>query len=250
MINELQSIIRLQEIDQQIALLQKWIHSLPSHLRDIEKQLDDVHKAHEAAQESIAANQRQRRQYDTEIQGLEQKISKYNHQLLDVKTNEEYKALLHEIEFSKNEIQKIEDKILELMLAAEENEKALQETEQERKRQQQEVAKEKQEAEQATEVKRKEWGALEQEREQIVGALSDSVVDLYHRIAKLRDGVVVAEVQDQICTICHVKLRPQTFNEVMRNVEIIQCSNCSRILYWIPPIEKAAVVPPVESACD
>jgi predicted nucleic acid-binding Zn-ribbon protein len=42
----------------------------------------------------------------------------------------------------------------------------------------------------------------------------------------------MAEARDGICTICHVRLRPQVFNNVRGNEEIIQCDSCQRILYW------------------
>lgn len=243
MSNKLQSVIQLQELDKRIATLQAWIDALPHHLLEIEKQLQDITQAHNAAKERIAANQRQRRQFDVEIQTIDQKISKYNHQLLDVKTNEEYKALLREIDFGKSEIKRIEDKILELMIAVEGDEAALQATGAELRRQQQTIAKEKQEAEEASRKKQEELNKLKTDRQVVEQSIGDSVMELYQRIAKLRDGVAVAEARDQVCTVCHVKLRPQTFNEVMRNQEIIQCSNCSRILYWVPPQEPAAAAP-------
>jgi predicted nucleic acid-binding Zn-ribbon protein len=54
-------------------------------------------------------------------------------------------------------------------------------------------------------------------------------------VAKRRHGVAVAEARDGICTICHVRLRPQVFNTVRRNDEVIQCDSCQRILYFVPP---------------
>lgn len=249
---QLQSIIHLQELDQQISALRAWIEALPRHLQEIEKQLNDIIQSCHNVKEKMAANQRQRWQYDADIQAIEQKVSKYNNQLLDVKSNEEYKALLHEIEFNKSEIRKIEDKILELMIAAERDEEQLKKTEAELKRQEQQVVQEKKEAERATQLKQGELDALLNKREELLHTIGDSIMDLYGRIAKLRDGIVVAEARDQICMVCHVMLRPQTYNEVMRNTEIIQCSNCGRVLYWIPPSQPAspALTPSAEPARD
>ena len=47
-------------------------------------------------------------------------------------------------------------------------------------------------------------------------------------------GLAVAEARDGLCTVCHVRLRPQIFNEVRRNDSIIQCDSCTRILYFVP----------------
>ena len=53
-------------------------------------------------------------------------------------------------------------------------------------------------------------------------------------MSQRRNGVAVAEARDGICTICHVRLRPQVFNTVRRNEEIVQCDSCNRILYFVP----------------
>ena len=47
-------------------------------------------------------------------------------------------------------------------------------------------------------------------------------------------GVAMAEAKDGICTICHVRLRPQVFNTVLKNEAVIQCDHCQRILYFVP----------------
>ena len=53
-------------------------------------------------------------------------------------------------------------------------------------------------------------------------------------MSKRRNGVAMAEARDGICTICHVRLRPQVFNTVLRNEAVIQCDHCQRILYFVP----------------
>jgi predicted nucleic acid-binding Zn-ribbon protein len=53
----------------------------------------------------------------------------------------------------------------------------------------------------------------------------------------------VAEARDGICTICHVRLRPQVFNNVRLNADIIQCDSCQRILYFVPAAPAAVEQP-------
>jgi predicted nucleic acid-binding Zn-ribbon protein len=57
---------------------------------------------------------------------------------------------------------------------------------------------------------------------------------MFDLVSKRRNGLAVAEARDGICTICHVRLRPQIFNTVRRNEEIIQCDTCQRILFFVP----------------
>jgi predicted nucleic acid-binding Zn-ribbon protein len=56
---------------------------------------------------------------------------------------------------------------------------------------------------------------------------------IFELVSSRRNGVALAEARDGICTICHVRLRPQVFNNVRRNEEIIQCDSCNRILYFV-----------------
>ena len=83
------------------------------------------------------------KKFETAIQDLQGKISKYRDQSLDVKTNDQYKALLHEIQFAESEIRANEDQILELMVNAEAREKQVKAAEAELKAETAEIEKEK-----------------------------------------------------------------------------------------------------------
>ena len=72
------------------------------------------------------------------------------------------------------------------------------------------------------------------ERGRLVGELSKDVLKIYERIAHGRKGIALAEAKDGLCSACHVRLRPQVYNEVRRNDSIIQCDSCTRILYFVP----------------
>jgi predicted nucleic acid-binding Zn-ribbon protein len=56
---------------------------------------------------------------------------------------------------------------------------------------------------------------------------------LFERIAHGRKGIAIAEAKDGLCTVCHVRLRPQVFNDVRRNDSLTQCESCTRILYFV-----------------
>jgi uncharacterized protein len=86
-----------------------------------------------------------------------------------------------------------------------------------------------------------EHAKLEQElarltaaRSEVIATLSRDVLSLFERVAHGRKGIAVAEARDGLCTVCHVRLRPQAFNEVKRNDALHQCDSCTRILYYIP----------------
>jgi predicted nucleic acid-binding Zn-ribbon protein len=72
------------------------------------------------------------------------------------------------------------------------------------------------------------------ERSTLVAAMNPQVLATFERIAQRRNGVAMAQARDGVCTICHVRLRPQVFNTVLKNEQILQCDHCNRILYYVP----------------
>jgi predicted nucleic acid-binding Zn-ribbon protein len=86
---------------------------------------------------------------------------------------------------------------------------------------------------------------LSGERKTLVSSLDPKVFAMFESVARRRHGVAMAQARDGICTICHVRLRPQIFNTVLRNEEILQCDSCGRILYYVPgPPASAGTAPP------
>jgi predicted nucleic acid-binding Zn-ribbon protein len=72
------------------------------------------------------------------------------------------------------------------------------------------------------------------ERATVVAQISREALAIFDRVAHGRKGVAMAEARDGLCSVCHVRLRPQVYNDVRRNDSVIQCESCSRILYYVP----------------
>src|SRR5205814_8816037 len=115
----------------------------PKRVTAIEAKLAGTKAGLEKARAAVKTDEAARRKHETAITDLRGKISKYRDKSLDVKTNEQYKALLHEIQFAEQEITANEDKILELMVTAEAREKQVQDAEAELTEETAEIEKEK-----------------------------------------------------------------------------------------------------------
>src|SRR3981081_3502031 len=146
MLLEIENLLRLQDADKEIRRLQDEIAELPKRVAVIEHKLADTKAGLEKAQAAVKADEAARRKYDTAITDLRGKISKYRDQSLAVKTNDQYKALLHEIPCSEQENAGNEEKILELMLNAETRKKEVKAAQAELKAETAEIEKEKEEA--------------------------------------------------------------------------------------------------------
>jgi predicted nucleic acid-binding Zn-ribbon protein len=241
MLPEVENLIELRQADQEIQRLREEIAALPKRVAAIEQKLAGTKASLEVAKAAIKTDEAARRKYETAIQDLQSKISKYRDQSLEVKTNEQYKALLHEIQFAERDIRANEDKILELMVNSEAREKDVKAAELELKEETAEIEKEKAVARERTvedEKQLTEWNA---KRHKARAAVPSDLLQHYDRVTKHR-GSGIAEARDQKCMGCQVMLRPQTFNEV-RTGQIVKCDSCQRILYYNPANEKQVAAP-------
>src|SRR5437879_385467 len=226
MLPDVENLIALQQADREILRLKEEIAALPKRVAAIEQKLAGTKAALEKAKAAIKADEAARRKYETAIQDLQGKISKYRDQSLEVKTNEQYKALLHEIQFAEQDIRGNEDKILELMVNSEAREKDVKAAELELKEETAEIEKEKIAARERTVEDEKQLSEWNAKREKARSAVSADLLQHYDRVTKYR-GSGIAKARDQKCMGCQVMLRPQTFNEV-RTGQIMKSSSCRR----------------------
>ena len=233
---DLERLIELEKVDREIARLTEEIAALPKRVALIEEKLAGHKAAVEKAKAGIKNNEASRRKLESDIQGFQQKIIKYREQSSGVKTNDEYKALMHEIEFAEKQISGCEDKILELMIALETDEKGVKAAEAELKTESAEVEKEKAEAHTRTADDEKLLTELRAKQGQLRTQVNDSALAHYDRVMRQRKSAI-AEARDQKCMACFVMIRPQNWEEIRTNQQIISCSSCGRILYYDPAHE-------------
>ena len=242
MIPDLEGLIRLQAVESELKRTDGELAQLPARQAEMEARLAAERGTLDGLKASLDGSQKARKREEGALQDLEAKRSKYKGQLMDVKTNKEYTAMLHEIEGVEREIRAREDVILGEMESAETFAAELKKEEdvfrKEEARHKQEVA--------ALEAERHELTArrerLAAERAQVEGTISSEVRELFQRVARLR-GAAVAAAREGRCQECHLLLRLQMYSELKRNDAITQCPQCNRILYYDPPVAAEAPQP-------
>jgi predicted nucleic acid-binding Zn-ribbon protein len=242
MLPEIENLLHLQEADKEIRRLQDEVAELPKRVAAIERKLAGTQAQLDKAQAAVKADEATRRKYDTTIADLRGKISKYRDQSLDVKTNDQYKALLHEIQFAEKEITATEDKILELMLNADARDKEVKAAQAELKAEAAEIEKEKNDARRRTAEDEKQLTEWRAKRDQMRAGVGEDLLRHYERVSKFR-GSGIAEVLDHKCMGCQVMLRPQTYNDVRTGQQTVVCDSCQRVLYFNPAHEMQALEP-------
>ena len=211
---------QLTHIPQETAKLEKQISTREDDLKKAEARLLDVKKSYKLKEIEITDN--------------EEKMAKLNTQTFAVKTNEEYRAILSEIDFLKKRNKEVEDEMIGLM---EEEEKLKNSIDTVRAETKDYTENTRSRISDLTRKKQTLEERLKMTRANLddqFAKLPEDVRGLYARVAKVRDKAVCAIV-DNTCTGCYANLTHQFLNELKKRNAILLCDNCGRILVYTPP---------------
>ncbi len=228
---QLATLLEIQAIEQRLREVDAEIAALPRRVVEIESKLAGAQKARDQARAAQSGNASERRSVDGEIETLRAKVTKIRGHSSEVKTNQEYKALLDEIAFAEAQIGKHEERLLEIMEEAEALERRAAAADQELASQQAEVATESAAAAQRTAADRALRQQLAAERDRLRGQADERWLRRFDLVLRMR-GQALAMVDREACAGCRVRLRPQFLQEMSTAPErLFVCESCGRILY-------------------
>ncbi|MBI2683100.1 MAG: hypothetical protein HYX26_07795 [Acidobacteriales bacterium] len=229
----LQNMMALERVTLEITRLNDEVAALPRKVAEIEAKLDRAKTQVEAAQKAIKDSDSQKKKHESDIQDWQQKIVKFREQSSAVKTNDQYRALMHEIEYAEQQIAGLEEKILIGMESVDGLQAQLKAAQTELKADIAEVEAEKEHARSLTAEDEKKLAELRAEQAKLRGELDPSMVAHFDRVVAKRKNAM-AEAFEQKCLACNVMMRPQRYNELLSGAELITCDSCGRILYVDP----------------
>jgi uncharacterized protein len=229
----LEKLLRLQEVALAIEKLNRELTAIPVRIQDLDQSLAR-HRAEVAkAKDDLATHQKDRRKLEGDLQAVEAKIGKYQTQLMEVKTNKEYTAMLHEIDRAKGDRDAVDTNILQAMEAADALEATI-------KQKEAALAQEIQQVTSSETVLRDEQKDLESkragldaERQGIEAQIAPEMVAEFNRISRSRGGLAVARVANGLCQGCSVRIQPRIIQQIRRNEGILRCESCKRFLYLL-----------------
>src|SRR5438128_310026 len=120
MLPDLERVIRLQQLETTADDARRKIADHPQRAQALDERLAAARAALDGIKARLTEAQNKRRAEEKEVSTVQTRLAKYKDQLLEVKTNREYQAMLHEIETAQNDIKGREDRILETMMESDE----------------------------------------------------------------------------------------------------------------------------------
>jgi len=229
--SELEQLLILQDRDQKIRQIRTEIETVPLRRSSLEAQL----AASKASVETLKHKARQvevdRKRLELDVGTRTETISRLKTQQYQTRKNEEFRAIGHEIERYENEIRKIEDDELELMVLADKVKADLAEEQKKATAAQNSIARQTADLEEKSKALESQLQGLSKERSELTGKIDEDLLGRFERLFKSKGDAAVVAVEHGVCTGCHMKVTTATAAQVKAGKEIVSCENCGRILY-------------------
>ena len=228
---DLRKLIALQDIEKNIAVLHKKVSEIPAKTGELQAAAERVKAAYEEKVALTKELANRRRTLEGEVDLARTKLSRLKDQLMTVKTNKEYTAMLNEIRTAETHIRNEEDKILDVMEEMESGEKAINLAETEIRRECTAIDDEIRRMNESAPALEGELEKLRGEKAAVEAGVDPEFIAQYRRIADARKGIALAEAKEELCSACHVRIRPQMYADLLLTETILFCDSCSRILF-------------------
>jgi len=228
---ELEQLLVLQDRQQRIKQIETEIGTVPLQRKSLEAQLAASVAAVEVLKQKARHVEMDRKKLELDVGTRAETISRLKTQQYQTRKNDEFQAIGHEIERYENEIRKIEDEELELMVQADKIKADLGEEEQTAAAVSESVARQTNDLEVKSTTLQSRLEELTKERAEIAGKIEEDLLSRFERLFKSKGDAVLVALEHEVCTGCHMKVTAQTAHRVKAGREIVSCENCGRILY-------------------
>jgi uncharacterized protein len=228
---ELEQLLVLQDRQQKIKQIQTEIETVPLQRKSLEAQLAASVAGVEVLKQKNRHVEMDRKKLELDVGTRAETIARLKTQQYQTRKNDEFQAIGHEIERYENEIRKIEDEELELMVQADTIKVDLAEEEKKAGVVRESIARQTKDLDAKATTLQSQLEELSKERAEIAGKIDEDLLSRFERLFKSKGDAVVVALEHEVCTGCHMKVTTQTAHRVKAGKEIVSCENCGRILY-------------------
>jgi predicted nucleic acid-binding Zn-ribbon protein len=118
------------------------------------------------------------------------------------------------------------------MEATDQQRQAYRAHEQQERAAQQALLEQRQQLQHVQETLRRTMLAAQAQRQQTAVGLDAKLYEQYQKVAAQHSGRGVAQLQEGVCSGCHLKVPPQLISEIRLQTQLFTCPHCRLILLW------------------
>ena len=229
--SELEQLLILQDRQQKIRHIQAEIRTVPLERAHLESQLAATAASVETLKQKARQVEVDRKNLELDVGTRAESIARLKTQQYQTRKNDEFRAIGHEIERYENEIRKLEDQELELMIEADKLKAEVEVADKSARATKESIARQLADLESKSKALGSQQQELESERQALAAQIDDDVLDQFERLFNSKGDAAVVAVEHGVCTGCHMKITTATAASVKAGKEIVNCENCGRILY-------------------
>ena len=225
------NLLRFQELDEKRLTLGQQLAAVPRDIAVVEARIAAEKSAIEAAKTEWHGFESKKKLLETEILGTEEQVAKYRNQQLQVRKNDEYQALTHEIETAQGQIGTLEEEEIRVMFSIDEAKQRFAAAEA--------VLKQNISSYEAKIRTLRERGTqlaaeLRAAQDTVAAARADVPalqLRLYDRLAEKPGHPVCVPIIAGKCGGCHLKVPTHIEVQARGGAELTTCDQCGRVVY-------------------
>lgn len=228
---EISSLLAVQEAESRVLTAEAELKQVPAERHKVQAQIAAEEAALEAEKKTLQELEVRRQALETEVGQAEAQVVKYKTQQLEVKKNDEYQALTHEIEQMGDKISRLESEELEIMMSIDETRAA---NETAAKQHQTEIAALRKELTFLDEREQAARASLDEARTAVETAratVEKPLIRHYDNARRSAKAPWIVPLDGALCQGCRLKVSNETLSAVRRASELPRCDNCGRIVY-------------------
>jgi predicted nucleic acid-binding Zn-ribbon protein len=229
--SELEQLLVLQDRQQKIRQIQAEIKTVPLEREHLESQLAASAAGVDALKQKARQLEVERKRLELDVGTRSESIARLKTQQYQTRKNDEFQAIGHEIERYENEIRKLEDQELELMIEADKLKTEIETADKNARATKDTISRQLSDLDSKSETLDNQQRELQKERGALAAEIDADLLDQFERLFNSKGDAAVVAVEHGVCTGCHMKVTTATASRVKAGKEIVSCENCGRILY-------------------
>lgn len=230
----IEKILDLQERDRRLRQLSQELTDIPARKQLVETRLQQHRDAVKQAQDALNHNLSATKQIELDVDSRQARIRKFLDEQTKVKNNDQYRALDQEIRGLRKQIREIEEREIKLMEEAEGLKARVTELKESLEREEKGVGTDTGMLDERLAQIREEQGALQTKRDEMAKDIDEDWLSRYERIFRNKGDYALVPIENNsACGGCHMRLPPQTIQDVKKATGMVSCSYCGRLLYWL-----------------
>ncbi|MDQ7835395.1 MAG: C4-type zinc ribbon domain-containing protein [Humidesulfovibrio sp.] len=230
---QIEQLVVLQTVDDEIKGLEVEVKQAPLELSELEGRLAQLKERQAQVQERLDLLKVQQKRLEGEIEDDGHKIKKSKNKLMAVGNSKEYHAMMREMDSMEKLNRLREEERIAVMEEFTRQDTAMQELAAEMDGLMEGYDAKKATLDERLAKAQSRLDALGKRRNKAGKVVPPPILGRYEFIRSRIEHPVIVPVTEGICGGCHIKIPPQSYNELQKGKQILGCPNCQRIIFWV-----------------